>query len=59
MHHTRAGTHWSPGDPVPARFELGSSIESAFPEVIGAGAEEVIAAVPWLAAGKASTRKLE
>jgi hypothetical protein len=44
-----AGTHWSPGDPVPPRFEMGASIESAFPEVLGKGAAEAVAAVPWLA----------
>jgi hypothetical protein len=47
-----AGTHWSPGDPVPPRFELGASIESGFPTVVGAGADEAIAKVPWLAGAK-------
>jgi len=49
---TPSGTHWSPGDPVPPRFELGASIESAFADVVGAGAEEAVAAVPWLSSAK-------
>ena len=28
---------------------MGASIESAFPEVLGKGAAEAVAAVPWLA----------
>ena len=42
------GTHWAPGDAPPPRFALGASIESAFAEVVGAGAEETMAKVPWL-----------
>ncbi len=37
---------------MPPRFEMGASIESAFPTVEGAGAAEAIAAVPWLAGAK-------
>ena len=37
---------------MPPRFELGASIESGFPTVVGAGAEAAVAAVPWLTSAK-------